>query len=260
MLATIKQSKLTLLLVIFYLILLLWWLKIFFSGQKTDDENYIFGLAYGFMALIGGVNGLLVSRIWGGFHSLIGRGVSFLSIGLLCYFFGQTTWSFYNLILRVEVPYPSLADFGYFSVIPVYTYAAYCFARASGAKNNFNKLKGKIIALIIPLVMLSTTYFFFLHDMEINFSDPIKTFLDFGTPLGYSVVISMTLIAYFLSKNMLGGAMKSRILIVIGALIFQNITDNTFLYQYSTGSYYNAGINDLMFATAFALMSISLIS
>ena len=54
--------------------------------------------------------------------------------------------------------------------------------------------------------------------------------------------------------------MKRRILYIIFAFIAEYITDFTFLYQYSDGSYYNAGINDLMFATTFTLMALALIS
>lgn len=253
------KSKLTYFLLAFYLIIFIWWVKIFLSGVKVSDENYLFGLVYALIALVGGVNGLLVSRIWGGYKSLVGRGIIYLSLGLLSYCFGQIVWSYYNLVLKVEVPYPSIADIGYFSAIPLYILGMYTFAKASGAKITFNKLKGKLIALIIPMSMLIISYFLFLQYISPDFSNPIKTFLDFGTPIGYAIVISMALTAYFLTKSVLGGNMKNRILFIISALIVQNITDNTFLYQAGAEIYYNAGINDLMFATAFTIMSLGLI-
>ncbi len=258
-LTILLKSKLTYVLVVFYLVILFWWIKIFLSGVKVSDENYLFGLVYAFIALIGGINGLFVSKIWGGYKSLVGKSIIFLSLGLLSYCFGQVAWSYYNLVLRVEVPYPSVADFGYFSAILFYIGGMYAFAKASGAKVTFNKLKGKLIAFIIPTGMLIISYFLFLQHISPDFSDPIKTFLDFGTPIGYAIVISMALTAYFLTKGVLGGNMKNRILYIISALIVQNITDNTFLYQAGAGTYYNAGINDLMFATSFTIMSLGLI-
>lgn len=259
MLTIFLKSKLTYVLLISYFIIFIWWIKIFISGVKVSDENYLFGLAYAFIALIGGVNGLFVSKRWGGYKSLMGKGIIFLSLGLLSYWFGQVVWSYYNLFLKVEVPYPSIADIGYFSAILFYIAGMYTFTKASGAKLTFNKLKGKLIAFIIPTSMLITSYFLFLQHISPDFSNPIKTFLDFGTPVGYAIVISMALTAYFLTKGVLGGTMKNRILYIISALIIQNITDNTFLYQYGTGTYYNAGINDLMFATSFTMMSLGLI-
>lgn len=259
MLTILLKSKLTYILLVLYLLIFIWWVRIFISGVKISDENYLFGLVYAFIALIGGVNGLLVSRKWGGYKSLMGRGIIFLSFGLLSYWFGQVVWSYYNLVLKVEVPYPSIADIGYFSAILFYIVGMYEFAKVSGARLTLNKLKGKFIAFVIPVSMLAISYFLFLQNIIPDFSNPIKTFLDFGSPVGYAIVISMALTAYFLTKGVLGGKMKNRILLIIFALIVQNITDNTFLYQAGAGIYYNAGINDLMFATSFTIMSLGLI-
>lgn len=253
------KSKLAHTLLIFYLLIFIWWVKISISGVKISNENYLFGLVYAFIALIGGVNGLLVSKRWGGYRSMVGKGIIFLSIGLLSYWFGQVAWSYYNLVLKVELPYPSTADIGYFSAILFYIVGMYTFARVSGAKLTLNKLKGKLISFIVPASMLAISYFLFLQHIGPDFSNPIKTFLDFGTPVGYAIVVSMALTAYFLTKGILGGKMKNRVLYIIFALIVQNITDNTFLYQAGAGTYYNAGINDLMFATSFTIMSLGLI-
>lgn len=260
MLQTLLKSKVSYFIVVFYLLLFIWWIKIYLSGVKVSDENYLFGLAYALIALMGGINGLVVSSKWGSYKSLVGRAIIFLSLGLLSYCFGQIAWSYYNLVLKLELPYPSIADIGYFSAIIFYILGMFTFAKASGAKITFGKLKGKLIAFIIPASMLTVSYFLFLQYISPDFSDPIKTLLDFGTPTGYAIVISMALTAYFLTKDVLGGKMRSRIVFIIFALILQNITDNTFLYQFGAGTYYNAGINDLMFATSFAIMSLGLVS
>lgn len=260
MLQSLIKNRLTYIFLIFYVVISIWWIKIYLSGIEASDENYLFGLVYGFIAFIGGVNGLMLSKKWGTYKSLMGRGIIFLSLGLLSYWFGQTAWSYYNLILKVEVPYPSIADIGYFSAILFYIVGMYEFAKASGAKLTLSKLKGKIIAFSIPAIMLSISYFLFLQYISPDFSDPIKTFLDFGTPIGYAIVISTALTAYFLTKNVLGGGMKNKILFIIFALIIQNITDNMFLYQAAAGTYYNGGINDFMFATSFTFMSLALIT
>lgn len=260
MLSTISKSKLTYLILFIYFLLVIWWIKIYLSGVEDGLENYYFGFFYSFIALIGGINGLLVSRKWGGYKSLVGKGIIFLSLGLLAYWFGQATWSFYNVFLDVEIPYPSVADVGYFSSIIFYSLGMLAFARASGAKMMLKKFNGKLIALSIPIIMISASYYLFLRNFSLEFSNPIKTLIEFGTPLGYAIAISIGCLAFILSRKILGGKMKSRILYIIFAFIAEYITDFTFLYQYADGTYYNAGINDLMFATTFTLMAIGLIS
>ena len=53
--------------------------------------------------------------------------------------------------------------------------------------------------------------------------------------------------------------MRSKILYIIFALVFQFITDYTFLYQVGVGTYYNAGLVDLMYTTSFMIMAIGIL-
>jgi len=260
MFAVISRNKLTYGILLFYVILLFWWAKIFFTGVKETDENYLFGLLYPLIALTGAVAGFISSKKWGGFRSLIGRGIIFFSLGLLGEWFGQTIWSYYNLVARIPVPYPSIADIGYFSIIPFYGYGMYCFAKASGIKFSLKSIGGKISVILIPIIMVAISYFLFLRNLSPDFTDPLKTFLDFGYPGGEAITISIALLTYILSRNILGGKMRSRILYIIFALVVQYVTDYLFLYQASAGTYYNAGVVDLMYMASFTIMAIGLLS
>lgn len=259
MLRTIFKSKLTYILLTFYGLLLIWWLKIFFSGIREMQENYLFGFIYAFVALIGGINGLIVSKKWGGWKSFVGRGLILFSFGLLGEWFGQTIWTYYNVIEKIQVPYPSLADIGYFSIIPFYAFGMLSFAKAAGAKFTLRTIRGKIVVVAIPVIMVFISYFLFLKDLAPDFSSPLKTFLDFGYPFGEAITISVALVTFELSRGILGGKMKDRILFLIFALIVQYITDYTFLYQASAGTYYNAGIVDFSYVTSFTIMTLGLI-
>jgi hypothetical protein len=260
MFAAISKNRLSYILLSFYFLLFLWWIKIYLSGVKETDENYLFGFLYSLIALTGGVNGLLISKVWGGYKSLVGRGIIFLSLGLLGEWFGQTVWTYYNVIERIEIPYPSIADIGYFSIIPFYALGMLSFAKASGAKLSIKTLRGKLIIMTVPVLMVSVSYFLFLKNLSPDFSNPIRTFLDFGYPFGEAITISIALITFGLSRGILGGRMKIRILYLIFAFIVQYVTDYTFLYTTLAGTYYNAGIVDLMYATSFTIMAIGIVA
>lgn len=260
MFRTIVRSKLTYFILVFYGFLSLWWVKMFVSGVLETQENYLYGFLYAFIALIGGVNGLLISKKWGGLKSYVGRGLIFFSLGLLGEWFGQTVWTYYNVVEKIQVPYPSIADIGYFSIIPFYAFGMLSFAKAAGAKFSLRTIKGKIVVVVIPAFMVFISYFLFLKNLPLDFVSPLRTFLDFGYPLGEAITISVALATYGLSRDILGGKMKDRILFLIFALIAQYITDYTFLYQAGAGTYYNAGTVDLMYVTSFTIMSIGLIA
>ncbi len=247
--------------ILYFFILLGWWLKIFLSHHEVGLENYAFNLSYIVFNLLGGLGGLWIAHNkWGGFKSVIGKGISFLGLGLLGQGFGLLIWTYYNLVLKVEIPYPSLADIGYFSLIPFYAFAMINFAKACGAKFALRGLVGKLQVIFIPLVMLGLAYALFLKDVGFDPTNLVKTFLDFGYPAGEALSVSLGLLTFTLSQGLLGGKMKSRIVYIIFALSFQFLTEFTFLYTSGKGVYYNASFVDLMYAGSYFLMTLGLLS
>lgn len=246
-------------LILYFVVLFVWWVWMNASGQTNTDVSYWYGAAYPLIALIGGISGLMFSKKWGGWKSVMGRGIIFLALGLLGQAFGQFTWTFYNLILRVEVPYPSIADIGYLSIIPFYSLAMVNFARASGVHLSLRSYMSKLQVVIVPIVMLVISYLLFLQDYEFDFSAPVRIFLDFGYPMGEAIIISVAILTLWLSRNYLGGLMKPKIRYIIFAFFVLYITDYTFLYRASRELYVNGGIVDLMYTFSFLVMSIGLL-
>ena len=256
------KHTLSKLLIIIYFGLLIFWMWIFVSGSKEGLVNNIYGALYPIISLIAGTYGLfIVSKEWGGLKSVLGKGVIFLSLGLLAQVFGQWTWSYYTIIAGVEIPYPSVADVGYFLIVPFYILAMFNFAKAAGIKVGLKNFSGKLQAVIIPLLMIAVAYILFLRGIEVDFiNEPIRTFLDFGYPGFEAIAISIGILTYSLSRGILGGRMRSRILYFVFALVAAYITDYTFLYLVGIEEYYNAGPVDLMYTTSFLIMSLGLIS
>ncbi len=254
------KNKVSQVLIILYIGLLIFWVWIRMQGLTEGPVNNLYGVLYPFISLIGGLYGIFfVSRTWGGFKSVMGRGVLFLSFGLLAEVFGQWAWSYYTIIQGIEVPYPSIADIGYFAIIPLYSYAMYNFAKASGIKFGLRTFLGKMQTLLVPIIMVTIAYFFFLKNIQVDWSNPTRTFLDFGYPGLEPIAVSIGILTYSLSRNILGGIMRSKILYIIFALVFQFITDYTFLYQAGTGTYYNGGIVDLLYTTSFMIMTLGVL-
>lgn len=258
---SLLKNRVAQILIVLYLGLVVFWGWIRIHDLTEGSINNLYGALYPFISLIGGLYGIfVVSREWGGFKSVMGKGVLFLSLGLLAEVFGQWAWSYYTMIQGIEVPYPSIADIGYFAIIPLYSYAMYNFAKASGIKFGLSTFFGKLQTLAVPLIMITTAYFFFLKDIQVDWSNPVRTFLDFGYPGLEPIAVSIGILTYSLSRNILGGIMRSKILYIIFALVFQFITDYTFLHQAGTGTYYNGGIVDLLYTTSFMIMALGILS
>lgn len=243
----------------YFVVVVFWWLKIFFQGNEVGLENYLFNFSYLFFNLSAGFGGLIIARRkWGGFASRVGRGISFLAIGQLFQGFGLVVWTYYNIVLQIEVPYPSVADVGYHLLIPAYIYGMYNLAVASGVHVSLRGYLGKVQALIVPIIMLGIAYALFLRDLPVDFNDPIRTYLDWGTPALNAISISIGILTYSLSVNLLGGKMKGIVLFLVFALTFEYITEYVFLYRAGLELYYNADFTDLMFAASAFIMTLGI--
>ena len=260
MVKTVLKNKVTYWILLLYLIVLVWWIKLQFIGLGTG-EAYLFNWFYGLIGLSGALYGIRISLTkWGGWKSIIGKGLILLPLGLIGQWLGLQVWTYYNVLARIEVPYPSLADIGYFALVPAYALGAWMFARASGAKFSLRTKTGKIWGLLIPFIALFIAYSLFLKDIGFDLSNPIKLFFDISYPLGEIIPVSIAIFTFTLSRNLLGGSMKSRILYLIFAFFFQFLTEYAFLYAAGAEIYVNGGWNDLMYATSYFIMSLGLIA
>lgn len=247
--------------VLLFVVLFGWWvvLQILNGSGESGQPELIWGASYQAVALWGGIWGLIIAKSWGGTKSVMGRAIMAFSIGLLLENVGQTVFSYYNLFANVEVPYPSLADLGFFGSIPFYIYGAAMLGKASGITVSLKSFYNKLQAAIVPLAMLGISYYFFLRDYEFDWSAPLKVFLDFGYPLGQATYVSFAFLVYLLSKKTLGGVMKNRVLFILIALIIQYTADYNFLSQASAGTWRNGGYGDAIYMLAYFLMAIGLI-
>ena len=105
--------------------------------------------------------------------------------------------------------------------------------------------------------MVVVAYFLILKQYELDFTDPLGTFLNFGYPLGQAVYISIAILTYLLSRKMLGGIMRFPILLIVLAFAAQFLADYIFIYFHDL--YFPASFMDYFYLLAYFLMTLSLI-
>lgn len=236
------------------------WVWLAWTGKQGETaQAEFFSATYGLMALYGGLLGLYVAQHWGGFKSLIGRSVTFLSLGLLAQELGQITYSVYTYVWHQEIPYPSLGDIGYFGSVILYILATYSLVRAVSVKSTFKSKANRAWIVLVPLLLLGVSGYFFLKGHAYDTSNPVSVVLDFGYPVGQALYLTLAVLAFLLSKRYLGGIMKPVIVSVIFALFLQYVADFTFLYQVSRETWKTGGINELMYLVSYFVMTTSLL-
>lgn len=259
MLDSIKKHPQAAIGTLIFLLLSSWWLFNQFFLPPGHDSYNTFGQIYGVMAFWAACWGVVTAEKWGGWKSIMGRAILMFSLGLGAQFFGQVAYSYYVYILHIEIPYPSLGDLGYFGSIPLYIYGIYLLAKAAGVKVGLRNFMNQLQALIIPFVMILIAYWLFLRNYEFGDTSWLVVLLDFGYPLGEAIYISIAILAYVLSRNVLGGVMKKRILFILVALSVQFLADYLFLFQVKNETWYVGGISDYLYLLAYFLMTLSLL-
>lgn len=257
---TFVRNRLLTIVTLLFVVITGWWLTVnpLVADALVDKKN-IWSSSYEFISIFGGICGLFITKHWGGRKSILGRAVLAFSIGLFLQSFGQVVYNFYTLVEKIQAPYPSLGDIGYFGSIFAYLYGVICLARYTGVNISFKSLANKILVFIIPIGLLALSYFTFLKDYQFDWTNPVKVFLDFGYPLGQAFYVSIALLVLILSRKFLGGILKKPVLLLVFALVIQYVSDSNFLFQANNGNWYAGSIGDFLYAVSYFAMTVAII-
>ncbi|MFO0704818.1 MAG: hypothetical protein U0517_02450 [Candidatus Andersenbacteria bacterium] len=256
---TLKRSYVARICTIYFVAIAIWWVTIHIRGVENGVEILFLTLLYPLIVGPGLVCGLMIAKKWGGRKSQLGRALLFLTIGFGFQLIGQAVYEYYVYVKNITTPYPSWGDVGYFGTVILYMLGAIALAKAMRNELSLRFFKGKTLAVVIPLIMLSITTIFFLRGYTPDWSQPLRTFLDLGYPIGDAIYVSAALLVFALSRNFLGGIIRAPILFLIFALIMQYCTDFAFLYQAGRGTYYVAGSVDFLCFFAYFVMTLALL-
>lgn len=234
-----------------------WWILLQLFIRPDNILYDAMASTYFVLALYGAICGLTTSLLWGGLKTLLGKAIFMFALGLLTQVFGQIAYSYYTSILKVN-PYPSIGDAGYFGTIFFYILGAFFLAESSGIKLNLQLFRRRLIAILVPIVMVSFAYFLFLQDYKFDFSNPIKTLLDFGYPLGEAIYVSIAILIFVLSRTVLDGIMRSKALMLLIALFVQFLMDYLFILDYE--NYYSGNYIEFLSLLAYYCMTIALLN
>jgi len=248
---SVLKSKLQLFLIIIFLGYVGWWISFQHVVAKGTLSNQWYGYTYGFIALIGAIIGLLAARKWGGFRTVLGKAILFFSLSLLAQDAGQIIYAYYIVVAKIQIPYPSWGDVAYFGSVLLYITAAIFLAKAAGVKYALKQSRYKAIAVLLPILILSISSAIILHKHQFDTSKPMTVLLDVGYPVGEAIYISIAVLAYMLSRKLIGGVLGRATLFVIAAFVVQYIADFTFIYQSDRNSYVPGSYDDFLYLISY---------
>lgn len=255
----IQKNKLQAFVTVVFLGFIGWWLSFQHVVDKQGSSVNWFENTYGLVALIGSIVGFVAMKRWGGTKTVLGKALLFFSLGLFAQEAGQLVSSYYTQIAKVALPYPSLGDVAYFGSVLLYCCAAIFLSKVAGVGFSLKKSVYKVIAVVVPLVMLIFSYSLLLHNHQYDTTKPLTVFLDAGYPIVQASYVSIAIVAYLLSRKIMGGIMRAGFVLVVLALFVQYVSDFTFIYQSHRSTYVPGKFDDLFYLIAYFTMTTAMI-
>lgn len=241
----------------FFCALVIFWVWLSFTGTKDSMYNYLYAFLYGLIPLFGGIAAMKGVRMWGGLSNAIGKAIFFLGLGLACFGIGETIWSYYNIFLNIDAPYPSLADVFFVPSEFFYATGAIFLAQTTGMGFGLKNIFGKLFVIFTPVLVLAVSYYIFIElghgGMFGDFN--LKTVLDYAYPLGDFVGLTVAILVSGLSFKYLGGEYKWDIISILAGLATMFVADSVFSYTTNIGTQYNGNFGDLIFTVGLFLIS-----
>jgi len=236
------------------------WAALYFQGITEGFYNYLYSFLFGLIPLIGGAIAMARMHIWGGFRSAVGKAVFFIGLGVFCWGVGEFIWSYYNFVLGVPAPYPSLADLGFAPSIFFYSLGAFYLSKATGAKFGLRNPIAKIFVTVAPIVVLIFSWYALVIIARGGVLIPegettLKAILDIAYPLGDFVGLTIAVIVSGLSFKYLGGRYLIDIVAILFGLLAMYVGDTIFSYTTTVGTFYNGQFGDLMLSTGTFLLT-----
>ncbi len=262
----ITNNKFQKIVVYYFVVLLIFWSYLGLTHSTGGMKNYIYSFMFGLVPLVGGLIGMIKSKIWGRFGSAIGKAVFFFSLGLFLWGLGETIWSYYNIFLNVPAPYPSLADIGFAPSIFFWCVGAIYLSKASGARQSFkNSGFAKLFTFVIPPLLAWASYYLLVNVARGGVVVPegettLKVVLDIAYPLGDFIALILAVVIFGLSLKYFGGLFKLALISILVGLGVMFFGDFVFSYTTTAGTFYNGDWGDLILTTGLVFMTFGILA
>ena len=165
----------------------------------------------------------------------------FFTLGLGLWVVAEATWAVYYFILDITVSYPSVADVfyigGYFPII----IGAILYLDVFKVAMSRKRLAAALCVIAVAAALAMT----FVLPIEFSTGEsPALVFTDLTYPMLDLVLVAVAALALAIFY---GGRVAKWWMLFGAAACLYVIGDEYFLYQAAAGTYYNGGLDDLIF-------------
>lgn len=182
------------------------------------------------------------------------RGWMLLGASVLSWGLGETIWSWYELVLGVEVPFPSAADIGYLGMIPLAGAALLSFP--AGPATLSSRLRTVLDGFVIASAILFVSWATVLGDFARERSGGVvEQILSLSYPLGDAGLI--VIVVFVVSRA--GRGRMPLVLISLG-LMSLAVADTGFMFLTQHDAYASGNLIDVGWTVGFLVIGLAVVA
>jgi len=187
---------------------------------------------------------------WAAWRSAITRKAwAFLGASSLSWAVGQAIWCYYSLIRDVAVPFPSLADAGYLSAVPLAVVGLLAFP------SNLRRVTSRLGALLDGMLIAGSLLFLSWATVlgpiyGSHQGDILRQVLSMAYPAGDVVLVSLVVI---LARHTALSNRRSLRLVMLGIIAFA-VSDSSFAYFTEVNTYGSGSVFDIGWVVGYLLV------
>ena len=175
-----------------------------------------------------------------------------LACAALSWGIGQGIWTWYEVVLDQEVPYPSFADVGYLGAVPFLLAGVLWFP--SRSLRAMGRLRAMIDGLMTVATVAFVSYGTFLGVIyATSEGDVFERVLAVIYPAADVLTVAVVLAVLARRVDRLGGPLP----VVAAGLVSLAVADSAFAYMTAKGTYGNDPVTDLGWPLGFALLALA---
>jgi hypothetical protein len=227
-----------------------WDLWLYTLSDNATTWNFLYNVVYGGIFFVGG--GVSVQyAIRYGLRTNLGKMLFYLGLGLLSFWAGNIIWVYYTFILKVPVPFPSLADAAYTLLYPLMAIGTFYLLKIYQTLITRRVIRDAVIILILSFAVI----FGFFARPDVSEGLPlIQKIINVYYPFGDVIITSMALIALRIG----GGKIHFSLYIFALGMVLQTAADLFFTYRNAVGTYWNGDISDLLYTLSAYFISVGI--
>jgi len=226
-------------------LLFLFWVLFTLGGARVSDG--VDDVGEFVAALFAAVVCVVAAR-----RSESGRaGWAFMAAASGSWALGEAVWTYYDLIKAVQVPFPSLADLGFLSAVPLMCAGLCLFPTFSPRVTH--RVEGLLDGCIIALALLFASWATILGPMyRSNHGSLLKDVLSLAYPVGDVIMLSLVII--LIART--GQHTRLRLSLVMMGIVAFAVADSSFAYLTQTNQYGNGTVLDTGWVAGFVLIGL----